>query len=86
MSTKTTRMLRTPLLAAACLVALPACTYQGDPPPTTRPSTRPGDPQLADPTGKWRDFDASMRDISGGDINNYNKDAMKRDLDRFWMK
>jgi hypothetical protein len=80
-----TRLLRISVLSSACAVGL-ACTYEGDKQPATRPATRPGDPSLADPSGKWRDFDTSMQDISGGDVNNYNKDAMKRDLDRFWMK
>ena len=74
-----------PPLAALCIVAL-ACTYEGDKQATTRPTTRTSEAALRDPYGKWNGFDGNERDIAGGDVGNYNKDAMKRDMDRFWLK
>jgi hypothetical protein len=79
------KLFHLPLLAAACVVAL-GCTFEGDKIPTTRPTTRTSDAALRDPYGKWSQFDPNERDIGGGDLNNYNKDAMKRDVDHFWLK
>jgi len=68
------------LAAFATLLAL-GCTFEGDPKPVS--TTRPADAALADPYGKWSNVNT---DISGGGTSNLNRDAMKRDLDSFWLK
>jgi hypothetical protein len=71
---------RTSLLVTLPLLALASCTYNGDPKPAAA-TTRPGEPIMKDPLEKWTNFDPNRRDVSGGGINNYNRDAMKRDVD-----
>ena len=68
-----------PLLAA---LAAAGCTHEGDPKPA--PTTRTSEAALKDPYGKWSS-DVNT-DITGGGTNNLNKDALKRDLDNFWLK
>jgi hypothetical protein len=70
--------LRTALLLTLPLVAL-ACTYDGD--KTAASTTKPSEAAMKDPFGKWTNVDDARRDVSGGGISNYNKDAMKRDVD-----
>lgn len=57
------------------------CTYDGD--EQSKTTTRPSDRALADPYGKWSNVNT---DISGGGTSNLNRDALKRDVDSFWLK
>jgi hypothetical protein len=69
-------------LAFAALLAL-GCTYNNSNDPTTQPTTRPGDAALRDPFGKWSNVNPN---ISGGGINNLDRDALKHDTDSFFLK
>ena len=70
------------LLPSAFCLLLASCTHEGDPKPA--PTTRTSEAALKDPYGKWSS-DVNT-DITGGGTNNYNRDALKRDLDNFWLK
>jgi hypothetical protein len=69
-------------LAFAALLAL-GCTYNNANDATTRPTSRPGDAALRDPFGKWSNVD---QNVSGGGINNLDRDALKRDMDSVFLK
>ena len=58
------------------------CTYDNDS-AKTRPTTRPSEAALKDPYGKWSTVDT---DITGGGVSNLNRNALKRDMDNFWLK
>jgi hypothetical protein len=64
------------------LLLLVGCTYDNDS-AKNRPTTRPADAALKDPYGKWSTVDT---DITGGGVSNLNRDALKRDVDNFWLK
>jgi hypothetical protein len=68
------------VFAAAALLAI-GCTYEGDRAPQS--TTRPADAALKDPYGKWSNVN---QDISGGGVSNLNRDALKRDMDSFFLK
>ena len=70
------------ILAFAALLAL-GCTYNSSGDATTQPTTRPGDAALRDPFGKWTNVN---QNISGGGINNLDRDALKHDTDSFFLK
>ena len=57
------------------------CTYDGD--KKAQSTTRPADAAMKDPFGKWSNVDT---DISGGGTSNLNRDALKRDMDSFFLK
>lgn len=80
------RKLLPPILASVLLlVTLLAlgCTYNNSDPSSTQPSSRPGDAALRDPFGKWSNVN---QNVSGGGINNLDRDALKRDTDSFFLK
>jgi hypothetical protein len=68
------------VFATAALLAV-GCTYEGD--PVQQSTTRPADAALKDPYGKWSNVN---QDISGGGVSNLNRDALKRDMDSFFLK
>ena len=70
------------LLPSTFILLSLACTHDGDPKPA--PTTRTSEAALKDPYGKWSS-DVNT-DISGGGTNNLNRDALKRDVDNFWLK
>jgi hypothetical protein len=68
------------LVATTALLAA-GCTYEGDRAPQS--TTRPADAALKDPYGKWSNVN---QDVSGGGVSNLNRDALKRDMDSFFLK
>lgn len=62
--------------------AVVGCTYDNET-AKTRPTTRPSEAALRDPYGKWSTVDT---DITGGGVSNLNRNALKRDMDNFWLK
>ena len=67
--------------ATAALFVVVGCTYEGD--PVAQSTTRPADAAIRDPYGKWSNVNP---DVSGGGINNLNRDALKRDMDSVFLK
>ena len=64
------------------LLVVAGCTYD-DNTSKNRTTTRPADAALKDPYGKWSNVDT---DITGGGVSNLNNNALKRDMDSFWLK
>jgi hypothetical protein len=69
-------------LGALLVAVVGGCTYDDDT-AKTRTTTRPSDAALKDPYGKWSTVDT---DITGGGVSNLNRNALKRDVDNFWLK
>ena len=62
-------------------VVIAGCTYDSD--DKSKATTRTSDRALRDPYGKWSNVDS---DVSGGNVNNLDRNALKRDVDNFLLK